>query len=86
MIRFALNLKYLSSTFLSLAITVNFAGYYTTIDSGVSIQMIERLKRDINFEKCSPAQKSVGIMMDEMKIKGGLVFSRKLGKLVGWVQ
>lgn len=94
MIRFALNLRYLSSTayqalqhFIALPFQRTLCDYthVMTIQSGVSNEMIKRLKNDMKFDECSPSMKKVGILLDEMKIKSGLVFNKKLGKLVGFV-
>ena len=48
------------------------------IDSGVSCEVIERLKNDMNFSTCSDSQKMVSVMLDEMKIKSGLVINRHI--------
>ena len=94
MIRFALNLKYLSSnayravsSFLALPSRRTLCDYthVMAIDSGVSCEVIERLKNDMNFSTCSDSQKMVSVMLDEMKIKSGLVFNRHTGKIVGFV-
>ena len=45
-----------------------------TVSSGISKELIVRLKDDIKFDECSQQQKIVGIMMDEIKIKSGLLF------------
>ena len=94
MIRFALNLKYLSSnayravgSFLALPSRRTLCDYthVMAINSGVSCEVIERLKNDMNFSTCSDSQKMVSVMLDEMKIKSGLVFNRHTGKIVGFV-
>ena len=43
---------------------------------------MERLK---NFEKFDDSEKIVSIMMDEMRVRSGLVFNRYSGRLVGFV-
>ena len=37
----------------------------------------------MKFESCSDAEKLVGIMMDKMKVKSGLVFSKRTDRIVG---
>ena len=49
------------------------------------MEMINRLKKEMKFDDCSPSMKKFGVLLDEMKIKSGLVFNKKLGKLVGFV-
>ena len=94
MIRFALNLRYLSSTayrsvgsFLALPSQRTLRDYTHVMkfDAGVSGEVVQRLKEDMNFDKCSSSQKKVTVLMDEMKIKSGLVFNKSTGKLVGFV-
>ena len=93
MIRFALNLKYLSGTayrsvrnFLALPTQRTLCDYthVMSVDVGISSSVMKRLKNDINYEGSGENYK-VGILMDEMKIKSGLVFNKKLGKIVGFV-
>lgn len=94
MIRFALNLKYLSSNayravgkFLSLPSERTLRDYthIVRVDAGVSQSLIERMKKDLGFDGSSTAVRMIGVIMDEMKIKSGLVFERNMGKLVGFV-
>lgn len=94
MIRFALNLKYLSSgayravrNFMALPSNRTLCDYthILEVESGVNCGMIERLKKDMNFETCAESEKLVSIMMDEMKIRSGLVFNQRSGKIVGFV-
>lgn len=94
MIRFALNLKYLSSGayravshFLALPSNRTLCDYTHVLsaESGVSHSLIERLKKDMNFDSCAPPEKLVSIMLDEMKIKSELVFNRSSGRIIGFV-
>ena len=94
MIRFALNLRYLSSTayhsvgsFLELPSQRTLQDYTHILkfDAGVSGEIVKRLKEDMNFDKCSSSQKKVTVLMDEMKIKSSLVFNKSTGKLIGFV-
>ena len=41
------------------------------------------MKKDLGFDGSSTAVRMIGVIMDEMKIKSGLVFERNMGKLVG---
>ena len=94
MIRFALNLKYLSSNayravgnFLALPSRRTLCDYthVMSANAGISSEMIVRLKDDMKFDSCDSAEKIVGIMLDEMKVKSGLVFNKRTDKLVGFV-
>ncbi len=94
-VRFALNLKYLSSTaykavgsFLALPSQRTLQDYmYTHVmkfEAGTS-DMISRMKADLGFGHSSPSQRKIALLMDEMKVKSGLVFNKSSGKLVGFV-
>lgn len=94
MIRFALNLKFLSSNayravgnFLALPSNRTLCDYTHIIseESGVSYSLIERMKKEMHFERCESTEKIVGIMLDEMKIRSGLVFNRRSDRIVGFV-
>ena len=94
MIRFALNLRYLSSTayrsvgnFIALPSQQTLQDYTHVLnfDAGMSKEVVKRLKEDMNFDQCSSSQKKVTVLMDEMKIKSGLVVNTSTGKLVGFV-
>ena len=47
--------------------------------------MISMMKNSMNFEVSSAADRMVGILCDEMKVKSGLVFNKQSGRLVGFV-
>ena len=94
MIRFALNLKYLSSSaykavgnFIALPSNRTLCDYthVITADEGISVDLIERMKKDMCFDSCDEAEKLMSIMVDGMKIKAGLVFSRRNDRIVGFV-
>jgi len=94
MIRFALNLKYLSSSaylavgnFLALPSKRTLCDYTNvlSVEPGVSNELIQRMKSDMQFDSCPDQEKLVGLMMDEMKVKSGLVFSKRTDRLVGFV-
>lgn len=94
MIRFALNLKYLSTNayravgnFLALPSRRTLCDYthVTSVGAGVSQDMIQRMKKDMDFDSITSPEKIVGVMLDEMKVKSGLVFNRRSGRLVGFV-
>ena len=91
-IRFALNLRYLSSTaykavgnFLHLSSKRTLQDYTHVMkfNAGTSSDVMERFKRDVGREKCP---KKFGLLMDEMKIKSGLVFSKSSRRLVGFIE
>lgn len=94
MIRFALNLKYLSSAayraigqFFTLPSDRTLRDYthFMRFDAGTSPSILQRLKEDMNFSECTVVQKKVALLIDEMKVKSGLVFSKSSGRLVGFV-
>ena len=94
MIRFALNLKYLSSSaykavgqFLTLPSERTLRDYTHVLKFGVgtSPTIIQRLKEDMEYEKCTPTQKKICLLIDEMKLKSKLVYSKASGRLVGFV-
>ena len=87
---FALILRYLSCTvyrsngnFLALPSqrTLRDYTYVLSFDAGVSGEVVNRLKVDMNFEQCLSSQK-VTVLLDEMKIKSGLVFNKSTGRLL----
>ena len=95
-IRFALNLKYLSTSayravrqsgFLSLPSERTLSDYthWFSSHTGVQLEFIEHFKAMAESEIKVPQQKVCTLSMDEMKIKSGLVFSKRSGNLVGWV-
>ena len=95
MIRFALNLKYLSSSayrgimesgLISLPSERTLIDYthWITPHSGVQYEFIEHLKSEL--ERDLPTRPhNCTLMMDEMKIKSGLVFDKHNGTLTGFV-
>ena len=94
MIRFALNLRYLSTSayralgnFIALPSQRTLCDYTHVMDvgAGVSHPMISMMKNSMNFEASSAADRMVGILCDEMKVKSGLVFNKQSGRLVGFV-
>ncbi len=94
MIRFALNLRYLSNSaynavgkFLSLPTQRTLRDYthFTSFQTGVSHSVILKLKEDMQFSSSSPSQRKVIILMDEMKIKSDLVFNKGSKRLIGFV-
>lgn len=46
---------------------------------------MEKLLEEIDIENCKPFEKNVGIIHDEVKIKGDLVFSKSTGQIIGFV-
>ena len=90
MIRFALNLRYLSTSayralgnFIALPSQRTLCDYthVMKVTSGLSYPMIDRFRE----EDTGNNQNMIGLLVDEMKIKSGLVFNKRSGKLVGFV-
>ena len=93
-IRFALNLKYLSSNaykavkgFISLPSERTLRDYthWTEFKAGSSAAVMERLKQDMKYGDLTPSQKKMALSLDEMKIRKGLVFNNHTGLLSGFV-
>ena len=95
-VRFALNLKYISSTAyralrqggivnLPSERTLSDYTHWASVHSGVQIEFIEHFKRMLENEVSSSELRLCAISMDEMKIKSGLVFNKTSGHLVGFV-
>ena len=60
--------------------------HVTKFEAGTSSAVIERMKKDMDFNHLSPSQRKIGLLMDEMKIKSGLVFNKSSGRLVGFIE
>ena len=94
-IRFALSLKYASSAAYkqvtkldSLALpserTLRDYTHWCPTTNNVQLHFIQQLKKALKEESIDGDQKQFCLLMDEMKIKSGLVFSKPSGKLVGF--
>lgn len=94
-IRFALSLKYASTAafqqvtklgFLALPSERTLRDYthWCSIKAGVQAPFINQQKRAIKEEKFTEDKKQFCLLMDEMKIKSGLAFSKSSGKLIGF--
>ena len=95
-VRFALNLKYISSTAyralrqggiinLPSERTLSDYTHWASVHNGVQIEFIEHFKSMLENEVAPSDLRLCAISMDEMKIKSGLVFSKTSGHLVGFV-
>ena len=93
-VRFALNLKYLSTSayramrksgiiHLPSERTLSDYTHWTAPHSGVSLEFIEEFTRMLDDVPCGQHQCSLS--MDEMKIKSGLVVDKYCGRLIGFV-
>ena len=94
-LRFALNLKYMSSSayravrqsgIISLPSQRTLADYthWTSPHSGLQVEYVDKLYSML-AEALPSHQHQCTLSMDEMKIKSGLVFSKHTGNLVGFV-
>ena len=94
-IRFALNLKYLSGTAyravrqsgminLPSERTLSDYTHWTTPHTGVQLEFIERFQSLLE-EEVPCGQHQCALSMDEMKLKSGLVFNKNTGALSGFV-
>ena len=95
LIRFALSIKYASSAayqqvtklgFLALPSERTLRDYthWCPTTSGVQLHFIEQMKKALSEECIDGEKKQFCLLMDEMKIKSGLAFSKSSGKLVGF--
>ena len=93
-LRFALNLKYMSTSaykavrqsgIIHLPSERTLADYthWSTPHAGVQIEYIKRYSSMLDDVPCK--QRHSVLLMDEMKIKSGLVFNKHTGTLVGFV-
>ena len=94
-IRFALNLKYLSSSAYNAVANggvINLPSQRTLSDythwasphTGIQLEFIEEFKRQLK-EEVTCNQFHCALSMDEMKIKRGLIFNKHTGCLCGFV-
>lgn len=58
---------------------------WTKAESGFNTNVLEKLLEEIDIENYKPFEKNVGIIHDEVKIKGDLVFSKSTGQIIGFV-
>ena len=93
-IRFALNLKYLSSSgyramrhsgMISLPSECTLSDYthWASPHSGVQLEFVEQF-HSLLAEETSPGQNHCALSMDEMKLKRGLIFNKNTGTLCGF--
>ena len=95
LIRFALNLKY-SSTSAYRAVrdsglislpserTLRDYTHWVSIKDGPQVEVLRHIKKTIDLEKMSVSEKHFALSMDEMKVRSGLVFRKYTGELVGY--
>ena len=94
-VRFALNLKYLSGTayravrqsgmiHLPSERTLSDYTHWATPHNGVQLEFIERFQSLLQ-EEVPSGQHHCALSMDEMKLKSGLVFNKNTGALSGFV-
>ena len=93
-LRFALNLKYMSTSaykavrqsgiiHLPSERTLSDYTHWSNPHTGVQLEYIEKLSTMLEDVPCG--QRHCALLMDEMKIKSGLVFNKHSGTLVGFV-
>ena len=59
--------------------------HWTSAHSGVQVEFVQVFKEMLNHDVTSAGQHYCAISMDEMKIKAGLVFCKRNGHLVGFI-
>lgn len=94
-IRFALSLKYASSSAYRMARnsglialpsdrTLRDYTHWITIKDGIQVEMVQQMKKYLEFERMQSFEKQFSLSMDEMKIRSGLVFKKDTGELTGF--
>ena len=58
--------------------------HFADASSGFSAPMLERICKDFHLDSCSEEERNVSLLFDEMKVKSGLVYSARTGKIVGF--
>ena len=95
LIRFALNLKYASTSayravqdsgLISLPSERTLRDYthWTSIKDGPQVEVLQHIKKTIGMDEMSSPEKHFVLSMDEMKIRSGLIFKKNTGELVGY--
>ena len=95
-ISFALNLKYMSTSVyravrnsgiinLPSERTLSDYTHWTSARRGVQLEYVQQFKTLMETDILSTEQNQCALSMNEMKVKSGLVFSKRTGSLVGFV-
>lgn len=66
--------------------TLNQYTNFTDIGTEYNPDVIKRMYSDMNINEMPPNQRICSVLFDEMKIKSGLVFSTKTGRLLGFTE
>ena len=96
LIKWCLNLKLLSNSAYNALRTTGFLTlpsertlrdyiHYFSNKSGFQNEVHQRLMEEINLLGLSESKKYVSLIIDEMKIKEGLVYNKQCGKVIGFV-
>ena len=94
-VRFALSLRYASTSayravtkcgFLSLLSERTLRDYthWCSVHNGIQVPFIQQMKKELDRQGIVGTKRVSCLLMDEMKIKSGLVFSKSTGELVGF--
>ena len=94
-IRFALSLKYASSSAYRMARnsglialpserTLRDYTHWITVKDGIQAEMVQQMKKCLEFEGMQTFEKQFSLSMDEIKIRSGLVFKKDTGELTGF--
>ena len=77
-----------TSTFLFLRCKNTLLNYinFTDPGCGFNIDVIARLVQQVKFNEIDEFEKNVSMILDEMKIKSGVVFSKTTEQLVGFCE
>ncbi len=60
--------------------------HFTDAISGINPDIREHLTKEVKLESCPAREKNVSVLFDEMKIKAGLVFCERTGKISGFTE
>ena len=60
--------------------------HYTDFSSGLNVDVMNRLKKDVQFESLPSFKRNVTLVFDEMRIKDDLIYNTATGALIGFIE
>ncbi|XP_072037405.1 uncharacterized protein [Amphiura filiformis] len=73
------------SNFLKFQTTLNCYTDFTECMEGYNLALLDRIWKDSNLQNEKQFKRNVSLLYDEMKIKSGLVFNQRTGRMMGFV-
>ncbi|XP_022111383.1 uncharacterized protein LOC110990613 [Acanthaster planci] len=58
--------------------------HFANPTTGFNFDMLERIVKDYKISQCPERESNICLLFDEMKVKAGLVFSVRSGKVIGF--